>query len=388
MELKSIDQVKFFPKQRVLLRVDFNVPLKNKKVIDDFKIIQTLPTIKFLLKKKVQIIIVSHLGRPSRPTPALSLKPVSEYLAKLLATKITFTSLEKLEKNTRSTDGVYFLENIRFHKEEEKNTKNFAKRLANLADSMVLDGFGVSHRSAASIVGVAAFLPTYAGLLLSAEITGLNRVLEKPRKPFVVVLGGAKMETKIPMLKRLAPLADYILVGGGLANTYYLSEGYRIGTSLVEKKFIAEMRTLGKNKKIIFPVDAVYGTEGGKKVGVTTRENQFKLPGQSLGFYDIGPKTIQLFAKYLRKAETIVWNGALGFFEQRPYHFGTYAIAQAIAARAKGRAFGVAGGGETVEVIKKLGLLKQIDLVSTGGGAMLEFLSGAHLPGVTVVTKK
>jgi phosphoglycerate kinase len=243
-------------------------------------------------------------------------------------------------------------------------------------------------RDVEACIGVAELLPTYAGLLLSTEITGLNRVLEKPKKPLVVVLGGAKMETKIPVLKKLLPLADYILVGGGLANTYYLSKGYKIGKSLAEKKFVSEMAVLGKKKKIIFPIDAVYGTEGGTKVGVVSVGSGFKLPSQSLGVYDIGPGTIQLFAKYIQKAETIVWNGALGYFEQSPYRFGTYAIAQAIAARAKGKAFGVAGGGETVEVIKKLGLLKAIDLVSTGGGAMLEFLSGVKLPGVEAVTKK
>jgi phosphoglycerate kinase len=217
-----------------------------------------------------------------------------------------------------------------------------------LADVFVLDGFGVSHRAASSVVGVARFLPTYAGLLLDAEISGLNRVLEKPKKPLVVVLGGAKMETKIPVLKKLLPLADHILVGGGLANTYYLAKGYKVGRSLVEKKFIEEMRALSTNKKIIFPIDAVYGTEDGKRVGVTTVDSQFKIHDSQQGIYDIGPKTIQLFAKYLKSAETIVWNGAMGYFEQRPYNYGTYALAEVLARRSKGKAFGIAGGVDII----------------------------------------
>ncbi len=388
MNVKLLKDGAKISRRRVLLRVDFNVPLKNGKVVDDFKIAQTLPTIEYLLKHKAEIFIVSHLGRPERAIAALSLKPVCDHLAKMLKTKIVFTTLEKLEKNKKTATPITFLENIRFYKEEEKNTPAFAQRLAALADVFVLDGFGVSHRAAASVVGVARYLPTYAGLLLAAEISGLDHVLRKPKKPFVVVLGGAKMETKIPVLKKLLPLADHILVGGGLANTYYASQGCKVGKSLVEKKFIAEMRQLGKKKKIIFPIDAVYGTQRGKKIGVMSVVPKSRLPDQALGIYDIGPKTIQLFAKYIRNAETIVWNGALGFFECSPYNFGTYALAGAIAARAKGRAFGVVGGGETVEVVAKLGLLKQIDLVSTGGGAMLEFLSGVKLPGVAVVTKK
>ncbi len=388
MKLRTLSETGDITGKHVLLRVDFNVPLKGKKVIDDFKLRQTLPTIEYLLKKKAHIIMVSHLGRPKQREAQLSLRPVANHFAKLLQQNIFFTTLDLVMATRARSAKIVFLENIRFYKEEEKNTPAFAQRLAKVADIFVLDGFGASHRAGASIVGVSKLLPSYAGLLFETEIGGLARVMQKPKKPLVVVLGGAKMETKIPVLKKLLSIADHILIGGGMANTYYASKGYRVGKSLVDKKYIAEMATLSKNKKIIFPIDAVYGTAEGKHVGVTPVGPQFKLPKAGLGIYDVGPATIQLFTKYLKKAETIVWNGALGYFEQKPYQYGTYMIAEVLAQRAKGKAFGVAGGGETVEVIKKLGLLDSIDLVSTGGGAMLEYLSGAQLPGVVAVSKK
>jgi phosphoglycerate kinase len=386
MKVRSLREARELSKKRILVRIDANVPLKGNKILDDFKIRQSLATIDYLLKKNAQIFLVSHLGRPSRPDPRFSLKPVASFISRELAIPVTFTTLEKCDKKM-PTASVVFLENIRFYPGEEKNNPAFAKRLATLADVFVLDGFGVAHRDAASVSGVAKLLPSYAGFLLEAEINGLNRVLTKPKKPLVVILGGAKMETKIPVLTKLLPLADTVLVGGGIANTYYLSQGSKVGNSLVQKQFVAELKKLAAKKKILFPIDAVYGTADGKKVGVVSTKGVFKLP-PGTGIYDIGPATIQKFAAFIRDAETIVWNGALGLFEQKPYQYGTYMIAELLSRRSKGKAFGVAGGGETVEVLEHLKLVPDIDLVSTGGGAMLEYLSGKRLPGIIAVSKK
>ncbi|MFH1789984.1 MAG: phosphoglycerate kinase [bacterium] len=391
MKIKSITQAKNLSQARVLVRCDFNVPIKNGRVVDDFKIKKTLPTIVYLLQKKAKVILTSHLGRPDgKFSEQYSLKPVANYLKNALAQKVELVSLNDLD----NVDGhfkptkfgqVIMLENTRFNAGEKKNSKEFAKKLASIADIFVVECFGVAHRIHASIVGPAKYLPTYAGLLAEKEILGLSKAIVKPKKPFVVVLGGAKTETKIPILKNLIKKADYILLGGGIVNTWMLAKGYEMGSSLADKNMIRKVLYYSKKKKIIMPIDVVVGSVSGKKAMVKKITADKKICSRNFGVYDIGPETVRMYAEYIKKANTIVWNGALGYFEQNPYQHGTYAIARLIASRSKGSAFGIAGGGETVEVLKKLHLLDDIDLVSTGGGAMLEFLSNKKLPGLKAI---
>jgi phosphoglycerate kinase len=416
MKIRKLTDIKNFKNKRVLVRVDFNVPVKDGKVEDDYKIIKSLPTIKYLLKQHAKIILVSHLGRPKGEDKSLNLAPVAKVLGEMLGIFIPVIPAEagiqcldsRLPTGQAGLHGndngsVALLENIRFYPEEEKNEKRFAKQLSQLADIFVLDGFAVAHRDAASVSGVAKFLPSYAGLLLTQEIEGLSKVTDKPKKPLVAIIGGIKMETKIPVIKQLLKKADYILVGGGIANTYLWAKGYDVGASLIDKDYKKEALAFGKNKKIIMPVDVVVGNKDGRGARIvnchceeskTTKQSHgssakqgdcFASLAMTEAIYDVGPKTVQLFAKYVKQANTLVWNGALGYFERSPYHHGTYAIARLFAARSRGQAFGVSGGGETVQILQKLGIIDDVDLVSTGGGAMLEYLSGKKLPGVKAI---
>lgn len=401
MKINSLEKIKKLSGKRVLVRADFNVPIKNGKIQETYKIEQGIATIKHLSKTGAKVIIMSHLGRPEGRDKTLSLKPVAGVLGKLLDKKINFLEITDKEINNKillakladkiqsaPNGSVTLLENIRFIKGEEKNDIKVAKVLASLGDLFVLDGFAVAHRNSASVTGASKYLPSYAGLLMEKEIIGLARLTEKPKRPFVAVIGGAKMETKIPLIKKLLPKVDCILLGGGIVNTCLWAKGYKVGGSLVEKKYKKEALAYLKNKKIIMPLDVVVGDARGKKVYIAKIDKNFKIKDKKLAIYDIGPETITRYARILKSAETLAWNGAMGMFEQSPYHWGSYSIARIFAARAKGKEFGVAGGGETVEIIKKLKLSEEIDLVSTGGGAMLEFLSGKILPGVKAVAKK
>ncbi|OGH68866.1 MAG: phosphoglycerate kinase [Candidatus Magasanikbacteria bacterium RIFCSPHIGHO2_01_FULL_47_8] len=395
--MQPIKQVKNLAGKRVLVRVDFNVPVKNGKVVDDFKIQKSLPTIKFLMKQGAKVILVSHLGRPKGVDKKLSLAPVAKVLEKLLKKKVGFVGHAELVSASRSRNkfgmteqmwgketGVVLLENIRFLPGEGTNSLIPAKKLASLADVFVLDGFAVAHRDSASVSGVTKFLPSYAGLLLFEEVTSLMNVMEGPKRPLVVMLGGAKVETKIPVLKYFLSKADHVLVGGEIANTYWWAKGGSVGASLIGKKYKKEVLKYCSNKKVILPVDVVVGKENGKDVKVVevgVKGERLRVKGKE-AVYDIGPATVRLFSKYIKGAKTLIWNGAMGRFEQHPYEYGTYALAHLFAARSKGKAYGVCGGGETVEVFKKLNLFQDVDLASTGGGAMLEFLSGKKLPGL------
>lgn len=390
MKVQSIKSIKSLSGRTVLLRTDFNVPLKGNKVADNYKIEKSLPTIEYLLDRGAKVIIVSHLGRPKGIDKKLSLKPVAHELAKLLAREVVFIATGDRKKDEKikslKKGEVCLLDNIRFIPEEDAGDVKLAKEIAQLADVFVLDGFAVAHRDAPSVTGVAKFLPTYAGLLMEAEIDGLNKVVGKPKKPMVVVLGGAKMETKIPVLNSLIKNANNILLGGGIVNTYLWATGHKVGASLIDKKYKKEAIKYCCNKKIVLPVDVVVGKSDGSGARVINLKNKLKL-NKNEAIFDVGPETIHLFAKYIKKASTLVWNGALGYFEQHPYEYGTRAVARLFSARSRGKAFGVCGGGETVELLRDLKLMEDIDLVSTGGGAMLEYLSGKKLPGVKVVTK-
>lgn len=384
MKLKSIKEARHLLGQRILVRVDFNVPVKNGQVVDNFKIQASLPTIKFLLHSGARLILVSHLGRPTKKEKKFSLLPVVKELEKLLGTKVCFGLLEK--RDDWEGEKLVLLENIRFYKGEENNDLKFSKQLADLAEIFVLDGFAVAHREAASVSGIQNFLPAYGGLLLDKEIAGLSKVLESPKHPFVVVLGGIKIETKIPVLKNLLPKADKILLAGGIFNTYLAAMGNKIGCSAVDSNYKKEAKYYVNNKKVVKPVDVIIGTIKGKNARAVSLDKKLNLKSGE-GIFDIGPSTVSLFAKHLKNANTIVWNGAPGFFEQAPYNHDTYALVRYIASRSSGKAFGVCGGGETVEILRHLGVFNDIDLVSTGGGAMLEFLSGKKLPGLKKLIK-
>jgi phosphoglycerate kinase len=384
MKLKSIKEARHLLGQRVLVRVDFNVPVKNGQVVDNFKIQASLPTIKFLLHSGARLILISHLGRPTKKDKKFSLLPVAKELEKLLGITVCFDVLEK--RDDWEGEKLVLLENIRFYKGEENNDSKFSKQLADLAEIFVLDGFAVAHREAASVSGIQNFLPAYSGLLLDKEISGLSKVLEHPRHPFVVVLGGIKIETKIPVLKNLLPKADKILLAGGIFNTYLAAMGHKIGCSASDANYKKEAKYYVNNKKVVKPIDVIVGTIKGKNARAVSLDKKLNLKDDE-GIFDIGPSTVSLFAKHLKNANTIVWNGALGFFEQPPYNHDTYALVRYIASRSGGKAFGVCGGGETVEILRHLGVLNEIDLVSTGGGAMLEFLSGKKLPGLKKIKK-
>ncbi|MDO8499791.1 MAG: phosphoglycerate kinase [bacterium] len=395
MQVRSIKQLKSLRGKTVLVRVDFNVPIEKSVVKESYKISQSLPTISYLLKKGAKVILVSHLGRPKSGYAATSsLKPLVAILTNLLKKEVIFLSdkncgsgywIKARKKIGASAPGsVILLENIRFFTGEAENSLVLSQAMASLADVFVFDGFAVAHRRIASVTGVSTLLPAYAGLLLEKEIVGLNRVLDHPKQPLVVILAGVKMETKIPVLKNLFKIADHILIGGGVFNTYLQALGRQLGQTRLDRGLLAEALKYCSNPKVIKPVDVVVGSADGKKARVIKVNNNLKI-NDTEGIFDIGPESVKLFSQYIKKARTIVWNGSMGNFEQHPYEYATYAIARMLGERSSGRAFGVCGGGETVEIIRHLRVADQIDLVSTGGGAMLKFLGGEVLPGIAAV---
>ncbi len=415
MKIKTIKQIRNLENKTVLVRVDFNVPMKRKKVLDNTRLLASLPTIKYLIEKKAKVILITHVGRPGGKVVAgLKVDPIVEELSKLLKKKVKkletgswkLNDKKKLEvlKNIEKLRGgqVAMMENIRFSSDEKKDTGTLSQELANLVDYFVLDGFAVAHRDSASVTGVAKYVPAYAGLLLESEIKGLSKVIEKPKKPFVAIIGGAKMETKIPVIKAMIKKADSILIGGGIVNTYLKAKGFKVGGSLVDKDYEKEVLKYCKSRKVVKPVDVVVGDAKGNKFRVIS----LPVGKGSLGSFisakatvnplgmttgeailDIGPETIRLYAKYIKKGMTLVWNGAMGYFEQKPYDVGTMSIARLVATVSKGPAYGVIGGGETLQAMDLTGMDEYVDMISTGGGAMLEFLSGKELPGVKVVSR-
>lgn len=363
----------------VLLRVDFNVPLKNGRVIDNKKIKEALPTIKYLLNKKAKIILVSHLGRPEgKFVKELTLEPVAKELGRLLNRKVPVLNFDEEIKNSLKKHEVVFLENIRFHPEEEKNDLKFAKKLASLADVYVNDAFGASHRAHASIVGVKKFLPSFLGFLVEKEVKMLSSLLKNPKKPFVVILGGAKISDKIKVIENLAKKCDLILIGGAMMFTFFKAKGWEIGKSKFESGKVKFAKKLLKkySEKIVLPEDVVCVSHIN-----SNRRKKFdasEIPEDSIGL-DIGKDTVNFYKFILKDAKTVFWNGPLGKIEKYPFDNGTKEIAKFLA---KLKATVVIGGGDTAAIIEKLKLAKKYSHVSTGGGASLEFLEGKGLIGL------
>jgi len=380
--------------KRVLVRVDFNVPLADGKVTDDSRIRAAIPTIRHLVNQGAKVILASHLGRPDgRVQDTFRLRPVALRLSELLGRPVPVTGdalgagTEDAVRRMRPGE-VLLLENVRFHAEEEKNDPEFAKKLASYADVYVNDAFGTAHRAHTTTVGVAKLLPSYVGLLMEREVNVLSRLLENPERPFAAVIGGAKVSDKIKVLKNLLGKVDTMVIGGGMANTFLLAQGRSVGKSLAEPDRVEEARAIleaaeKKGVQVILPVDVIVAKE-------VTRGTEYKtLPAAkvpaSWHIVDVGRESLRLIEEALAPAETVFWNGPLGVFEIPSFAHGTKQVARFLAQRAQEGATVVVGGGDSVAALQQQGLAERMTHISTGGGASLEFLEGKELPGVAVI---
>jgi len=377
--------------KKVLVRVDFNVPIKEGKVGDDTRIKAALPTIQYLLDKGAAVILCSHLGRPKdAPDPQYSLKPVAEYLGTLIDAPVSFAEdcigpKADAAAAVLQPGQVLVLENTRFHAGEKKNDPEMAKQLASLADLYVNDAFGSAHRAHASTAGVTDYLPSAAGFLLEKEIKYLGNTIANPERPFVAILGGAKVSDKIGVIENLLDKADQILIGGGMANTFFKAQGYDMADSLVEEDAIETAKALldKAEGKLVLPVDVVIANAFDANAESKTMDVGDVPAGWRI--LDIGPKTVAAFDDVIAKAGTVVWNGPMGVFEFDKFAKGTFEIAEALA---KSNAISIVGGGDSASAINKSGLADKITHISTGGGASLEMLEGKELPGLAALDDK
>jgi 3-phosphoglycerate kinase len=394
MNKKTIEDIQVASK-KVLVRVDFNVPLNEKQEItDETRITAALPTIHYLLKNKAKVILCSHLGRPKGEfKPEFSLKPVAKRLGELLnapvklADDVIGDSAKQLIANMKDGE-IVLLENVRFHKEETKNDPDFAKALASLAEVYVNDAFGAAHRAHASTEGVAHYLPAVAGYLLGKEIDVLSKALQNPDRPLLAILGGAKVSDKIGVIDNLLNIVDGLIVGGGMAYTFFKAKGYEIGKSILEADKVELAGTLmqkaiDKGFKIVLPIDNVLADEfkPDAKTKITPSDEMDK---DYMGM-DIGPSSRIVFANEIKKAKTVIWNGPMGVFEMDAFAEGTKSVAQAMA---DCDGMTIIGGGDSVAAVKQMGLSSRMSHISTGGGASLEFLEGKELPGITALNDK
>ena len=382
-----------FKGKRAIIRVDFNVPLNEKgEVTDDTRIRAAIPTIKYLKEHGAGIVLMSHLGRPKGdgPEPELSLKPAAEKLAELTGYDVKFVDDTYGEKAAAAVAAVkpgdiLVLENVRFDKREKKNDPEIAKKLASYGDIFVLDAFGTAHRAQGSVVGPAAYIPAVAGFLLEKEVDTLTSIFAEPERPFVAIVGGSKVSSKITVLDRLIDSADTLIVGGGMAYTFFLAKGYTVGTSLQEPDYVEEAKKLlkkaeDKGVKLLLPVDNVV-TDDFDNPTVKEVVDSDKIPDDRMGM-DIGTKTRELYAEAIKGAKTVFWNGPMGVFEKDEFADGTKAVAEAVAEVKANGGTSIIGGGDSVAAINKFGLAPKMSWISTGGGASMELVEGKALPGV------
>ena len=376
--------------KRVLVREDLNVPLQDGRITDDTRVRAAAPTLQHLAQRGARVIVLSHLGRPKDREADLSLKPVAADLSRRVGRDVHFAddcvgaaateAVERLERGQ-----VLLLENVRYHKEDEANDSGFARRLASLGDVFVNDAFAASHRAHASVVGVADYLPAYAGELMEAELAALHKALDNPKRPLVAVVGGAKVSTKVGVLRQLLAKVDALLVGGAMANTFFKARGWPTGTGLVEDSALDEARDVERSAgdKLVLPVDLVTARKMQPGEAMRVMDADKVEPGWAA--YDVGPRTVALFRDRIRGAGTVIWNGPVGVSEIRDFADGTKAVGEAIASSG---AYTLVGGGDTVAAIESLGLAGRFSHVSTGGGATLEYLEGKELPGIAILKER
>ena len=381
--------------KRVIARVDFNVPLdKDGNITDDKRIRAALPTIRYIIENGGKLILVSHLGRPKNgPEAKFSMKPAAERLSKLLGEKVVLAKdvigEDAKAKAANLKEGeILMLENVRFHKEEEKNDAAFAKELASLADLYVNDAFGTAHRAHASTAGIANYLPSACGFLIKKELDVMGKALDNPERPFVAILGGAKVSDKISVIENLLDKVDTLIIGGGMAYTFLKAQGNNVGTSICETDKLAlanEILAKAKEKKVhlLLPVDNVVGREFKPDTEYKTVPSN-AIPDGWMGL-DIGPETIRNFSEAIKGAKTVVWNGPMGVFEMENFAVGTKKVAEALA---NSGAVSIVGGGDSAAAVEQLGFADKITHISTGGGASLEFLEGKELPGIAAINEK
>jgi len=391
--MKSIQDHLNLNQKKILLRLDLNVPLKSGKITDATRIDKILPTIKFLLKNKAKIIILSHVGRPKgKIINELSLKPICEDLKNKIKTNIKLITknlkeIKSPELFKDSEEKIVMLENLRFHAEEEENDNDFAKHLASLADIYVNDAFSCSHRAHASISEITKFLPSYSGLQLNLEVNALNKVTSEIKKPITCIIGGSKISSKINIIKNLISKFDHLVIVGGMANNILKYKGYPIGLSIKEDdcdKIIEEIFNLSKKEgcKIIYPEDVSVG----KNLNSSSKIKGLNDVSKSDLILDIGPKTMKTIKNLIEASNTVLWNGPAGYFENPNFARGSFEIANKIVEKNKAKTiYSVAGGGDTVAVLNNMGVVNNFNFVSTAGGAFLEYLEGKELPGIKVL---